>query len=199
MGTWSEDSRPRYEAIANAFLEGAWSIERCFYPDEKASTTEESNSSRGPWLSAVPRRPLGCAESRSDVRTSLSERPWIVPANTILSKMIRSGCVVSDQTAFAVRASTLSLGKGMRTESGIKEKFDSLRGGTMLDLRQVFSLTDFLRNHKEMVARITETHKPVVLTVKGKPSLVIHDADSYQEIMDRLESAEGRAEKPWRT
>jgi len=60
----------------------------------------------------------------------------------------------------------------------------------MLDLRQVFSLTDFLRNHKEMVARLSETHKPVVLTVKGKPLLVIQDADSYQRLLDRLDRAE---------
>ena len=56
----------------------------------------------------------------------------------------------------------------------------------MLDLRQVFSVTDFLRNHKELSARVTETRKPVVLTVKGKPALVIQDADSYQELLDRL-------------
>jgi prevent-host-death family protein len=62
----------------------------------------------------------------------------------------------------------------------------------MLDLRQVFSLTDFLRNHKEMVARLTETHKPVVLTVNGKPALVIQDANSYQDLIDRLDKAEGR-------
>ena len=62
----------------------------------------------------------------------------------------------------------------------------------MLDLRQVFSVTDFLRNHKELIARATETRKPVVLTVKGKPALVIQDADSYQELMDRLECAEKR-------
>jgi prevent-host-death family protein len=62
----------------------------------------------------------------------------------------------------------------------------------MLDLRQVFSVTDFLRNHKELIARVTETRKPVVLTVKGKPALVIQDADSYQELMDRLEQAEGK-------
>jgi hypothetical protein len=30
----------------------------------------------------------------------------------------------------------------------------------MLDLRQVFSLTDFLRNHKELVSRVTETINP---------------------------------------
>lgn len=57
----------------------------------------------------------------------------------------------------------------------------------MLDLRQVFSVTDFLRNHKELIARVTETRKPVVLTVKGKPALVIQDADSYQELLDELD------------
>ncbi len=62
----------------------------------------------------------------------------------------------------------------------------------MLDLRQVFSVTDFLGNHKELIARVTENRKPVVLTVKGKPALVIQDAGSYQELMDRLEKAEGR-------
>ncbi len=61
----------------------------------------------------------------------------------------------------------------------------------MLDLRQVFTLTDFLRNHKDLVARVTESRKPVVLTVKGKPALVLQDADSYQELLDRLETAEG--------
>jgi len=61
----------------------------------------------------------------------------------------------------------------------------------MLDLRQVFSVTDFLRNHKELIARVTETRKPVVLTVKGKPALVIQDAESFQVLMDKLEKAEG--------
>ena len=56
----------------------------------------------------------------------------------------------------------------------------------MLDLRQVFSVTDFLRNHKELITRVTETRKPVVLTVKGKPALVIQDADSYQDLMDEI-------------
>jgi len=63
----------------------------------------------------------------------------------------------------------------------------------MLDLRQVFSVTDFLRNHKELIARVTETKRPVVLTVKGKPALVIQDADSFQELLDRLERAESNA------
>jgi prevent-host-death family protein len=62
----------------------------------------------------------------------------------------------------------------------------------MLDLRQIFSLTDFLRNHKELIARLESSHVPVVLTVKGRPSVVIQDAESYQELLDRLKKAESR-------
>jgi PHD/YefM family antitoxin component YafN of YafNO toxin-antitoxin module len=68
-----------------------------------------------------------------------------------------------------------------------------MRGTTMLDLRQVFSLTDFLRHHRDHIARLGESGKPVVLTVKGKPSLIIQDAESYQGLLDRLELAESRA------
>jgi prevent-host-death family protein len=60
----------------------------------------------------------------------------------------------------------------------------------MVDLRQVFSLTDFLRHHKEHVARLECNRKPVVLTVKGRPVLVLQDAKSYQDLLDRLEVAE---------
>lgn len=62
----------------------------------------------------------------------------------------------------------------------------------MLDLRQVYSLTDFLRNHKEHIARLVESKAPVVLTVKGKASLVLQDAEGYQELLERLERAEGK-------
>lgn len=60
----------------------------------------------------------------------------------------------------------------------------------MLDARQIYPMTDFLRNHKSHVARLKETRKPEILTVNGKAEVVIQDADSYQEMMDRLERAE---------
>jgi len=62
----------------------------------------------------------------------------------------------------------------------------------MLDLRHVYSLTDFLRNHKEHIARLVESKAPVVLTVKGKATLVLQNAEGYQELLERLERAEGR-------
>jgi prevent-host-death family protein len=57
----------------------------------------------------------------------------------------------------------------------------------MLDLREVFSVTDFLRNHREHIARLQESGKPVVLTVKGKPAVVMQDAEGYQSLLDELE------------
>lgn len=57
----------------------------------------------------------------------------------------------------------------------------------MLDLREVFSVTDFLRNHREHIARLQDSGKPVVLTVKGKPAVVMQDAEGYQSLLDELE------------
>ena len=60
----------------------------------------------------------------------------------------------------------------------------------MLDTRQIHPLTDFLRNHKEHILRIKQTRKPEVLTLNGKAELVLIDAESYQEMMDKLDRAE---------
>ena len=62
----------------------------------------------------------------------------------------------------------------------------------MVDLRDVFSLTDFLRNHKQHVTKLTRTGKPVVLTIKGKPALVLQSAEAYQDLLDLIDPAKGR-------
>lgn len=60
----------------------------------------------------------------------------------------------------------------------------------MLDTRQIHSLTDFLRNHKAYLARLKETKTPEVLTVNGRAEIVIQDAESYQDLLDRLHHME---------
>ena len=60
----------------------------------------------------------------------------------------------------------------------------------MLDTRQIHSLTDFLRHHKAHVARLKATRLPEVLTVNGRAEVVIQDAESYQELLDRLHHME---------
>ena len=62
--------------------------------------------------------------------------------------------------------------------------------GARIDLRQVFSLTDFLRHHRQHIDRLTESGQPSVLTVNGKPALIIQDAESYQGLLDRLDAYE---------
>ena len=63
----------------------------------------------------------------------------------------------------------------------------------MIDLREVRSVTEFQRNIKEYVERLKETKTPLVLTVNGRAELVVQDAGSYQEMLDRLERAETMA------
>jgi prevent-host-death family protein len=61
----------------------------------------------------------------------------------------------------------------------------------MVNLRQdIHPLTDFKRNTSEFMNQMKKTRRPVVLTVNGKAELVVQDADSYQQILDRLERFE---------
>lgn len=60
----------------------------------------------------------------------------------------------------------------------------------MIDLREVRSVTEFQRNIKDYVGRLKENKTPLVLTVNGRAELVVQDATSYQELLDRLEKAE---------
>jgi prevent-host-death family protein len=60
----------------------------------------------------------------------------------------------------------------------------------MFNLNDVRPLTEFLRNHKQHVARLQKLRRPELLTVNGKPAVVIQDAASYQELLERVEQAE---------
>ena len=60
----------------------------------------------------------------------------------------------------------------------------------VIDLREVRSVTEFQRNIKSYVGRLKKKRMPLVLTVNGRAELVVQDARSYQEFLDRLERAE---------
>ncbi len=65
----------------------------------------------------------------------------------------------------------------------------------MLDLsKDIQPLTDFKRNTTELVRRMKETGRPIVLTINGRAELVVQDTGSYQkllELIDRLEAIAG--------
>ena len=63
----------------------------------------------------------------------------------------------------------------------------------MLDLGNIHSLSEFQRNTKEFIQEMKQKRGPVVLTVNGRAEIVVQDAQSYQEMLNRVERAEATA------
>ncbi|MBW4512358.1 MAG: type II toxin-antitoxin system Phd/YefM family antitoxin [Scytonematopsis contorta HA4267-MV1] len=59
-----------------------------------------------------------------------------------------------------------------------------------INLENIQTLTDFKRNAKDYVERIKATKSPLVLTVNGKAEVVVHEAQAFQDMIDRLQRAE---------
>lgn len=57
----------------------------------------------------------------------------------------------------------------------------------MVQLNNIRSLTDFLRNSKAHIKRLEKTRQPEVLTVNGEARVVVQDAESYQKLVDAAE------------
>ncbi|MDY6785624.1 MAG: type II toxin-antitoxin system Phd/YefM family antitoxin [Cyanobacteriota bacterium] len=60
----------------------------------------------------------------------------------------------------------------------------------MINLQDIHSLTDFKRNASRYIERIQETKAAMVLTINGEAAAVIHDAQSFQHLLDRLKELE---------
>lgn len=54
----------------------------------------------------------------------------------------------------------------------------------MKSAKDIQSLSTFKRDTARVMKQLKKTKEPVVLTVKGKPALVIQDAESYQELWE---------------
>jgi len=63
----------------------------------------------------------------------------------------------------------------------------------MLNLSDIHSLSEFQRNTREFLVQMKQNRGPVVLTVNGKAEVVVQDAQSYQDLLTRLERAEAVA------
>jgi len=60
----------------------------------------------------------------------------------------------------------------------------------MLSLGDIHPLSEFQRGAKAFLTKLKETKTPMVLTVNGKAAAVVQDAESYQELLNRLELLE---------
>lgn len=60
----------------------------------------------------------------------------------------------------------------------------------MIPIGNIHPLTDFKRNTTEFRERLKKSGQPEVLTVEGRPELVVQDAKAYQRMLDLIERAE---------
>ena len=64
----------------------------------------------------------------------------------------------------------------------------------MLDLsRDIQSLSNFKRNTSDAIFQMKQTGEPIVLTVNGKAEVVVQDAKSYQQLLEKIEKLEAIA------
>lgn len=55
--------------------------------------------------------------------------------------------------------------------------------------KDIRPLTEFKRNTARFISHLKETGRPSVLTVNGKPQLVVMDAQAWQDVQDQVEYA----------
>jgi len=56
--------------------------------------------------------------------------------------------------------------------------------------RDIQSLSTFKRNTNDLISQMKQTGSPMILTVNGKAEIVVQDAISYQQLLDRIDRLE---------
>lgn len=54
----------------------------------------------------------------------------------------------------------------------------------------ICSMTEFKRRTANVVNRLRDTGRAVILTTNGRADIVVQDAASYQRLLDRIEESE---------
>ena len=54
-------------------------------------------------------------------------------------------------------------------------------------LQDVCPISEFRENASTLVAKVRADHRPLIITQYGKSSAVLVSAESYQEMLDRIE------------
>ena len=63
----------------------------------------------------------------------------------------------------------------------------------MLGTEQIHPIGDFLQDYQSHMARLKETRQPEVLTVDVQAEVVVLDAETYEDLVERLEHMEAVA------
>lgn len=65
-----------------------------------------------------------------------------------------------------------------------------LRGVKLFQSSDIHTVTEFSRKPAEHIKRLSESKRPEMLTVNGKPALVIQDAETYEKLAALADYAE---------
>lgn len=60
----------------------------------------------------------------------------------------------------------------------------------MSNVTDVHSLTEFQRNARALIGKVKKSKNPLLLTVNGRPEVVVQDAEVYQAMVERLQEME---------
>ena len=60
----------------------------------------------------------------------------------------------------------------------------------MTGISETHTIAEFTLNPSELIQRLKSSHLPFALTINGHPEVVIQDAAAYQQLLERVESAE---------
>ena len=63
----------------------------------------------------------------------------------------------------------------------------------MVNVTDIHSLTEFQRHAKALIQKLKGSKSPLVLTVNGRPAVVVQDAETYQALVERLREMEDLA------
>ena len=55
--------------------------------------------------------------------------------------------------------------------------------------KDIRPLTEFKRDSARFISRLKETGRPSVLTINGKPALVVMDVEAWQDVQNQVEYA----------
>ncbi|HEY6350137.1 MAG TPA: type II toxin-antitoxin system Phd/YefM family antitoxin [Candidatus Angelobacter sp.] len=60
----------------------------------------------------------------------------------------------------------------------------------MLDLENIYALSEFNRNAKGCIRKLKKSGKPAILTVNGQAEVVVQSAEAYQKLLSESELLE---------
>jgi PHD/YefM family antitoxin component YafN of YafNO toxin-antitoxin module len=60
----------------------------------------------------------------------------------------------------------------------------------MIDVENIYALSDFNRNSKGFIRKLKKSGKPAVLTVNGQAEVVVQSAEAYQRLLSDQEFLE---------